>query len=336
MNQANPVEPSEPAPPPDFVAWDTSGDLARADGATGAVQQTVAAAATNDRDLAWDPWAKRVVLYQGNEDEGGEIAAHPLDDVLGARAHVAWIDGRARLLPAPAGLVVFEESYGERWKLLGSTPTASVIAPPPASAWLTVDAQGATLHALSYDGDALARREATVAPTGIAAPSIEPLSIAPATLPPTARLVPALGDTLLVDVDGDALAVRRADGSASFVPLPASGMRIEAAAALRDGRVVALLLSGAEAMLAAVAVDTARAVSSAAHLPLPGVVAPAPRFFGRDLATQGDARVLAATSVGIHAVDVLLDDAAGVRLELAAGFDGSTLRGPIAVIDPPP
>jgi hypothetical protein len=277
-----------------------------------------------------------VVLYQNDDDESGEIAAHALDDALGERTHLAWVDGRARLLPAPAGLVVFEEGYGERWKLLGATPTSSVIAPPPASAWLTVDVAGAAVHALGYDAGSLVLRTAAVGEAGIGAPSIEPLSAGPATQPPTARLVPAIGAALLVDIDGDALAVRRLDGAASLVPLPAPGLRIEAAVTLRGGQVLALLLSGAETTLTAVAVDAKGVVWSAAHLPLPGAVTPAPRFFGRDLAAQGDGRVLAATSMGVHAIDVSLDDATGVRLELAAGFDGSTLRGPIAVIDPPP
>lgn len=338
MNQANPVDHVTPAaPPPDFVAWTASGDLVLADGASGEARQTIAASATGERDVAWDPWGRRVVLYQGAEDEGGEIAAHPLEQAgaaLGARAHLAWVDGRARLLPAPPGLVVFEEGYGERWKLLGSAPTSSVIAPPPASAWLTVGVAGAAVHALGYDDGSLVERAATVRDTGIGAPSIEPLPVGPATQPPTARLVPAIGAALLVDVDGDSLAVRRLDGMTSRVALPAPGMRIEAAVSLHGGQVVAVLLSGAETELAAVAVDATGVVQGAAHLPLPGEAAPAPRFFARDLAVQGDGRVLAATSVGVHAVDVTVDDAAGVRVAIAAGFDGSALRGPIAVIDP--
>lgn len=346
LQQPAPLVP--PAPPPaDFVAWTAQGDLALVDGASGATRQQVPAGAMGERDLAWDPWAQRVLVYQGGEDDGGEIAALPIQPasdgvLLGARAHLVWVDGRARLLAAPAGVVVFEEGYGERWKLLGSAPSPSVSAPRPASAWLTVDAHGATVHGLGYGEGVLERRAAAVDATGIATPSVEPLSVGPATLPPTARLVaaPALGDAVLIDIAGSALAVHRVIGAAaseaSLVPLAAAGMRIEAAVPLRGGRVIALLLAGATAELAAVALDPAGAPWSTARLPLPGATAPETRFFSRDLAPQGDDRVLVATTAGVHAVAVTLDEATGVHLALAPGFTGAGLRGPMAVLDPSP
>jgi len=349
MNQTPAVEHVDLpfAPSDDFVAWTAGGDLALVDGATGAIRQNVGAeGGAIERDLAWDPWGDRVIAYEGGEDDSGEITVYPIRRVkqsveLGARSHLAWVDGRARLLPTPHGAVVFEEGYGVRWKLLGGLPTASVIAPPPASAWLTVDDEGATIHSFGYADGALERCAAAVGVGGIADPSVQPLDVTAATLPPSARLVPAPapGDALLVDVSGGSLVVRLvsggAAGPASLVPLPAAGMRVEAAVPLRGGRLVAVLLSGDAAAVAVAAVDPGGVVSGAAHLVLPGEVVAAPRFFARVLAALGDSDVLAATSAGVHAVRVT-DGATGVHLALAPGFAGSELRGPIAALDPAP
>jgi hypothetical protein len=334
--------------PPDLVAFSSSGELALVDGTTGAVRQTVAApGGPGECDLVWDRWAQRLLVFQGDADDGGEIAAYPVLPVrggvwLGARRHEAWVDGWVRLLPAPAGAIVFEEGYGERWSLLAAGPTVSVSAPMPAAAWLAVDPGGAVLHALTVSADppALERREAFVGAMGLSVPAVTPLAGAPASLPATARLVPApaVGDAILVDVDGASLVVRRLDGGtagpASLVPLPSAGLRIEAAVPLRGGAVVALLMSGSPRVMA-VAVDGS-GVWSVAHLPLPGDVAPAERFFSRDLAAQGHSRLLVATSTGVHAVRVSVDDETGVALAVLPSFAGGSLRGPLAVIDPSP
>jgi hypothetical protein len=195
---------------------------------------------------------------------------------------------------------------------------------------------------LSWDeGSApLTRRAASIGPAGVSPPAVTTLSVAAAALPPTARLVPApaRGDAVLVDVAGSAIAVRLVAGGvagpAALVPIAGTGRRIEAAVALHDGEVVVMLLSGG-AEVVAVALDAAGAVWSTAVLPLPGDVTPAPRYFSRDLAAHGRRAVLAATTAGVHRVRVAYD-AAGVHLTPAAGFDGAALRGPIAVLDPPP
>jgi hypothetical protein len=348
--RAGPV-PAPPAlPPPDVIAWTAGGELVIADGATGAVKSAVAApGASSDRDVAYDPWQERALIFQTDEDgESGEIASHavsggPGAPALGARVHEAWIDGRARVLPSPLGAVVFEASYGERWKLLvpGGPPAASVLAPVPASAWITV-ASSVEVHGLEAAGDppALVRHTAEIQVGSLAAPSVEALPIGPATLPPTARLVPApaRGDAILVDVAGASLAVRLVDGAAvgpaAFAPLGAADLRIEGALAIGGGEVLALLLSGTSAV-AAIEVDPAGLITSVALLALPGEVQAEPWSFSRDLAAQGPDRLLAATSAGVFAVR-LLRDASGLHLQIEGGFDGSALRGPLATIDAAP
>ncbi|APR76239.1 Hypothetical protein A7982_01586 [Minicystis rosea] len=338
------------APPPDVIAWTLDGAPALVDGASGAVLQPLPAMeGTGDRDVAWDPWSHRVVILQGDEGgEGGEIASHTLTSTaagrhLGDRVHVAWIDGRARVLPAPAGVVVMEESYGSRHRLLGATPTASVAAPPPASAWLTIEPAGAVLHTLAAreEPPALEVRASLVSEAGVALPEVQSLAIGPASTPSTARLVPgpSEGSAILVDVAGSSLVVRLIDGGsagpASTMALPAPDMRIEAAVSLRGGSVVAMLMSGVTRIIA-ISLDPSGAVSGAAHLSLPGEITPPRQLFSRNLAAQGPDRVLAATSAGLHSVRVTQDGNGVLGLELASAFVGSALRGPIAVVEPSP
>src|SRR5512141_2475952 len=58
-------DPAPPAPPPpDVIAWTAAGDLVIADGATGAVRSAVAApGASSDRDVAYDPWQERALIF---------------------------------------------------------------------------------------------------------------------------------------------------------------------------------------------------------------------------------------------------------------------------------
>lgn len=320
---------------PDFVAGSAEGGLALASGASGAVRARVPVEGTIE-DIAWDPWKSRALVVVGQEDdEGGEIAAYAVRTGggarLGTKAHLAWLDGRARLLASPFGVIVFEESYGERWKLLGSAPTPSAIAPPPSSAWLTVRASGATVHAFG-EGQ---RREAEVTSAGISTPIVQPLAdVAGARLVPA----PALGGEALVAVEGGALTVRVVrDGEvlpASSAPLGAMPASLEGVVALERGAIVVALLSGKNAIVA-LALDDGGDVESVAELSLPGDVAENGRLLSRDLAVLGTGRVLAATSAGVLAVNVTRS-ATGIQIGVVPGFEGMSLRRPIAVISSSP
>jgi hypothetical protein len=333
--------PGPGGPRPDLVAWTAGGELVIADGVTGAVRQVTAEVGGIERDGALDPWGGRLLTFESDDDSGGgEIASHPLlpgpeGTVLGAREHLAWVDGRVRLLPSPFGVVVFEEGYGQRWKLLGAAPGPSVIAPPPASAWIEIGPASATVHALAGDV-ALERITAQVGPAGLGPPSVEVLP-AGSTPPPPARLVPApaLGDAVLVDVAGGELEVRRVDsasvGPAARVPLGGPGARVEAALPIDGGEIVVLLMSSPSA-LTAIRLDPGGAVTSMAGVPLPGEVTQAAPFFSRDVARLGQDHVVAATSTGVYALR-LTRDAGGVQLEMESAFDGSALRGPVLALE---
>jgi hypothetical protein len=285
-------EPAPPPPPRRFAAVSADGELVLADGASGGVVER-AAATGPIVDLAWDPWALRLIAVEVDpEGEGGEITAHTLP--LGAGEHVAWLDGQLRVLPAPPGLVVFEQSYGERWRLIGAAPTSSLAAPPPSAAWI---GPGPSLFAVA--GGAL--REVPLSAAGLGTPTITPLP-----------------DGVVVPRDGGALAVE--------VPLPAPGLRAVAAAAVGDH--VAVLTASPPTLVVA-ALSAGGAVTATAHLPLPGLVADPAPFFSRYLCALGDHLVLAATTAGVFAVRIG-SAPHGITLELAPGFDGSALRGPLA------
>jgi hypothetical protein len=333
-------------PVPDLLAWTKGGDLALVDGRTGEVRQSVPTLElAGGRDVAYEPAARRAWIAESvAEGALGEVASYPViagagRAKLGPRAHHAWLAGEARLLPSPLGVVAFEEEGGGRWRLLsGGAAGAPVSAPQPMSAWTTASAGVTTVHALAY-GEASGELDAVTAaahPGALALAGGEALGVDAGTLPACARVVPTplRGGALLIDVSGSFLSVRPASGAsvgaAAIVPLGASGLRVEDAVSLRGGALVAVLLSGTTEVVA-LDIDAELQVVSMATLPLPGHVAPSTRFVAHDLAEQGYGRIVAATSAGLFSIQIR-SDPIGVRLELATGFEGGALRGPIAPV----
>ena len=351
----SPVPPPEPSwgtldpppPPPDAVAWTGSGKLALVDGATGAVKQEVdPGPLVGERDLVYDAPGKRLLVY--TREPGGPTAEVFSVSVstgaggpsLGARTHLASVEGSARLLPARSGVVLFGMGEGGRWRLMwhNGAATPSVPGPHPMSAWVVPDGEGEALHALAY-GPSSGELDAVDTRLGRSAlppPSVHPLPVSAGTVPPSARLVPApaRGGALLVDVEGDALTVRGmgsgAPGPKAKRSLGGSGRRIEAALACDGGREVVLLLSG-KTEIVALQIDASLGIGSVAVVPLPGHPEPSTRFLSHDLSGQGAGRILAATSAGVFSVEVDAD-AAGVTLGVDPGFHGGALLGPVAAI----
>src|SRR5262245_21438366 len=74
----SPKEPPIPLPdgPSRLIAWTQEGDLALVDSSTGVVTATASGAGLRGvRDVAWDSWAGRAVVFESDaEDEWGEIA----------------------------------------------------------------------------------------------------------------------------------------------------------------------------------------------------------------------------------------------------------------------
>jgi hypothetical protein len=317
------------------------------------VSSATALAGAAARDVVFDSSGGRALLFESDADEqAGEVAAYPLQApapassgtwVLGARQHLGWVDGRARLLASTPGSILFEEAYGTRWRLLDGAPSPSLIAPRPASAW-AVEGDVAEVHALLYGPSPAPGAPATLllGSAPIAAP-LGPLDLETTLLgagsdPPTARAVPApaLGGVVLADViDGAATLRLWRDGHASEVEaLTETGpvTRLEAAVPLHGGRTVALLASG-PARLAVARLGQGGAVLSEAALDLEGQVRVEDRFFSRDLAAAGDGRLLAATTAGVVAVDVSVGG--GVSIDVDPAFAGAQLRGPLCVLPSP-
>ncbi|MEP7120672.1 MAG: hypothetical protein ABJE95_07180 [Byssovorax sp.] len=334
---------------PEVMTWTSQGDLAVVDGRTGTVKQLAPTSHLGGEvDLVFDPWTSEAAVFElDNESQSGEITSYPAlpgpsGIHLEPRVHRAWIDGEARLLAAPLGLVIFEQSYGERWKVLfdDQHTTSSVSAPCPASAWITEGAgQGFTVHALSYsEAGPLLLHASDVSPHHVADLTTSSLGVAPAGDPPTARAIsaPALGGAALFDVVGSDLAVRLVSGPsaspAALVPLGASELRVEHVLAFDGGQVALLLLSG-DSRVMAVELAADGAVKSTATLALPGTVREERRFFSHDLSALGPRRALAATSAGVLSIR-MTRSGAGVGLALDPSFSGAALRGPIAVLAP--
>jgi hypothetical protein len=340
----------------DLLAWTPSGDLAIADGHTGAVLEVAKTLElTGGRDVAYDPWTGRAIVLEADGTAGaagtaasGEVASYAIvagqgfgaAPSFGPRTLVATTSGDGRLLPTSLGVVMLGDA-GDGWRALftgGGAP--GVAGPPPMSAWAVAKPEGLVVHALAYGPSSgeLDAAQATVGPASVGPVSVAVLDVAAGTLPPSARVVaaPARGGALLLDVGGSFLSVRglagAAAGPASLAPLGAEGLRIEGALALEDGAVVVALLSG-ETRVVALEVGGAIAIASMAEVTLPGDPAPSTRFFSHDLAVQAPGRVAAATSAGVFAIEVTLD-ADGVHLALDPGFDGGALLGPLDGIRP--
>lgn len=329
---------------PDVLTWTETDELALVDGESGAVRQVMATAGTSAaRDIVYDPWMSRAVVFEGaTSSRSAEVSTYPLDvGLLGLelspRVHAHWVEGDGRLLPSPLGVVLFEQGEGDRWTTLYSDEesSASVTAPSPASTWIESSGWDFTLHALTYGAHGqLNLRSSAVRWKAMFPPENTALDVGTSAASPGARmaLAPRLGGALLFDVDGSDLAVRLIygvkAGPAARIPLGASGMRVEHAVTIDGGEVSLLLLSG-ESRLLAIETDAGGFVTGADVLALPGEVRVEPRFFSRDLVLLGPRRALAATSAGVFAVRIARGPL-GVRLALDEGFDGQGLRGPLA------
>lgn len=327
---------------PVAAGWTDGGDVVLFDTGTGHVLATAPGPGLGgERDVAVDPWYHRLIVFESDAaDPWGEIVTYPLDDgddgaSLGARQHRVWIDGTARVTGSPFGVVVFEDGYGPRWRLVreDGTPTASVYGPRPASlATALLPDGGFRISALTYgpSGEAADLRVALVGPEGVEAPVTVPLVVTPPSTPPSARWVASAGGGHLVDVAaGDVVISTFAGGG--WPPLMPVGVgpgiaRVEQAAAFPGGERLALATTGTVDLVIA-GIGPGGAPECAAALDLPGDVEEAALFFARGLAVVGPDRVLAATSEGVFAVTV--SSGCPPALAVDPGFDGSALRGPI-------
>lgn len=336
-------------PTPEAITWTSRGELAVINGKTGTIRQLAPTANVSGQpDLIYNPWTSEAMVFELDEDtQAGELSSYPVHlgpngAVLGARVHRWWIDGELRLLAAPLGYVIFEASYGERWKVLFADhqTTLNVLAPAPASAWVTTSSGGDfIIHAMSYSlVGPIFRHTVSVGLHTVSNLETSSLGIDPASSPPTARMMPApaRGDAVLFDVAGSDLTVRLVKGPQAepvfTVPLGKAGLRVEHALAFDGGEVALLLLSG-DSRVMALEISAEGEIKSAATLLLPGAVREEKRFFSHDLEALGPHCALAATSVGVFSIR-MTRSGAGISLALDPGFKGAELRGPIAALAP--
>ena len=348
----------EPAAlPPIAAGWSDMGEVVLFDALDGEVLSAAPGADLGgERDLVVDPWLSRLIVFEADsEDPWGEVALYPLvpsvgdgasgaggadgaDGVaLGPREHEVWVDGTARLAASPSGAVLFEESYGARWRLVRAdgVPSASVAAPRPASIATDLLPDGrlrVTALTYGFSGDDADMRVAVVGPEGIDTPVAVPLSTPPVSMPLGARWVQSADGGHLVDVaSGDVVLSTVAGGGwPALAPVGVGPgiVGVEQAAVFPGGERLALLTSGA-VDLVVVGLGSGGAPECAAGLDLPGEVEAAGLFFARGLAIVGADRLLVATTGGVAAVTV--SDDCPPLLEVDAGFDGSALRGPLGM-----
>jgi hypothetical protein len=188
-------------PPPERHALIAATDegLALVDAATGNTLISCRSRARVDH-LVLDPYRRALLTFESDDrDAGGVIVSRPLD-ALGRDEQLGYLDGAARLHPAPFGVVVFEESYGTRWRLLGSPH--GIAAPMPSAVWSSPSG----VQTLTLDEQGWSGRTATLAADG--------LSIATGTVDPRAPFAraialgfPSIADARALDSELDVLLV---------------------------------------------------------------------------------------------------------------------------------
>ncbi len=327
---------------PVAAGWTAEGDVALFDGTTGGILASSSGGGLGgERDLAFDPWFSRLLVFEGDaEGTWGEVASYPVlpgeaGPSLGERDHEVWIDGVARVAASPFGALVFEDGYGPRWRLVRADgqPSSSVFGPRPVSlATGPLSDGGFRAEALTYgiEDDAADIRVAQVGPTGIDVPVTVPLLVPPMSSPPTARWVESAGGGQLVDVESGEVWITTFAGSGwpSWMPvgLEPGVTGVEQVAPFPGGDRLALLTTGAFDLVVA-SIGPGGAPQCAAGLDLPGEAEKAPLFFARGLVPVSATRVLVATSTGVLAVTLSGDCPPALAID--PDFESDALKGPL-------
>ncbi|MCC6522883.1 MAG: hypothetical protein IT373_09500 [Polyangiaceae bacterium] len=216
-----------------LVAGVAGAELALVDPSTGLVGAR-AATGGQVRELAFDAVRGALFSFEADADgEAGTVARYRVEPApsegagagggagaedelaratLSAREVRGWLEGRARLAPVAAGLVVLAEGYGSAWRLWSDEGPAlpSAPAPAPQSLWVTSGDGPDELGALAHRDGELVLARATVA-DGLGA--VHTLGLGPSlAAPPTARAVARGDEVVVVDRDGDDLVVGTSSG----------------------------------------------------------------------------------------------------------------------------
>jgi hypothetical protein len=299
-------------PAPAAVAFDSEGALVWLRGDSGAILARDPRPAAGSLELAFDPFGGRLLTVEPSDAGFHTIVSY----AAGARLELATVQGRAALLPLPAGVVVFEPA---RWWLLEEEQALD--APLPASA---AALDGERFAALVPEGRGLTLRGYD------ASDALAPESIAES-VPRGAQLVAA------TSVEGVVLA-RSVDGQLHLELLDPGGRSLDAAAlavpatvgdvvemrslgaASRSERVAILLARPGRLVVADLGPEPRESV-----LPLGGSPSEV-GLLANGLVALSAGRLLVARNPGVAAVTV------GDKLELAFDprFDGRALSPPLA------
>ncbi len=303
---------------------------------------------TTVTDLVFDPYAQRALATRAQLDalptgiESIPFAAEQ-PPRLGAPKLQLAASGPVRLMPVPAGLVMFEREQA-RWSFVATTDAAassSIEAPPPNSLWAFVTASGSLqLNALSSNTvphAALDWIQARV-DSGISASTdaahFDPIHAGWSY--PRGIWLQRFGVPLVIGLaDGTVSGVLL--GEAQFEgwnrPRQLSGYvgagHIEHVEALRDTAAdvehIAVLLSGPPRLVVIALGDRIRSNV----VPLDGSLRRHRALFGRDVLVQGR-RILIALRERVVALRWWPRSYEPPAIEHDERFDGSQLRGPLA------
>ncbi len=190
------------------IAAATEAGLAFVDLTSGAVLAQRASGPLED--LVVDPFRKQVLAFETvPREEGGYVVQHPLDPAT--PPHRWFLDGTARLAAVPAGTLVFERSYGDRWRLVGDRPTSSLPAPLPRSPFV----EGTRVLGLTEDG---VLRAVDTSP--FAATEPRPLLLTHR----TARIARMASGLAALDLEDGALVLRPLEGPATALTISAGAI----------------------------------------------------------------------------------------------------------------
>lgn len=249
-------------------------------------------------DLVVDPFRKQVLAFETiPREEGGYVVHHPLDPTAPARRW--FVDGAARLAAVPAGTLVFERSYGERWRLVGDRPTSSLPLPLPRSPFV----EGTRVLGLTEDG---VLRTAETFPFAVT--DERPLLLTHR----TARVARTASGLCALDLENGVLVLRTLEATAT--PL-----------AIRAGAIVDLTpYEGGLAALVDQPLQLVIVRGTVAHaLPLPGHPC-GEEHPGCHALVAAPPRVAIGTRERVHVVRMSAD----LRLDLENTLEG--VHGPIA------
>jgi len=338
-----------PLPPDRLLAFTDAGLLATIDAGSGAIIATEPLdpePELDPADLVIDHEAGRAIIVDAHlDDVYAAVGEVPLDadGTLGARVHRAWIDGRARAWPIAAGILLFEQGYGDRWRILRDDggASASIAGAPPVSAWAWTDGQQVHLDAFGYvelgerilfehrqtriDGNAVANGTLSV--------DAMTLTLGPRSTPPSARVIAGgdWGHALIIDREDGSLTTQALHGALAEAPrriaLSSGVGELVTARPLDDQSRRIAILCAAPAQLWVLDLESDH--YDLAMLPLPWQQAAAAPQLTRQLVALGRDRVVVAGPDQLIAV-IITRSEAGLTLNFDQYFQAHNLRSPIA------